>query len=155
MPVYRHHNKGWRVTVFHKGKRHDRVIHGAVELAEAKEEELRATLERADPSGPAKVAVDARHVPGRKVSAVIYFVQAASGPIKVGRANDAESCEKRVLSLQAGHYETLVLLATVPASRSLEIELHRLFVADRIRGEWFRPSQELLKFISQHTVRPR
>lgn len=39
------------------------------------------------------------------------------------------------------------LIGAVPGDRKMEIELHKRFAHLRVRGEWFRPNEELLAFI--------
>lgn len=66
----------------------------------------------------------------------VYFVQAGgiAGPVKIGIAADPES---RLVDMQIGNHEALVLLAAVPGSAPREKDLHRRFAAGRVRGEWF------------------
>lgn len=72
-----------------------------------------------------------------------YFIRAGQeGPIKIGKA---DSVECRLQTLQTAHYEKLVVLAVVDEP---ERSLHRRFRADRIRGEWFFPSESLLAYVT-------
>ncbi len=83
---------------------------------------------------------------------MIYFIQAGEGgPIKIGFA---ESVTKRFRTLQTGHHEKLVLLTYLDGNVRQERRLHREFRAARIRGEWFRPTPELLAFIAAPEVPP-
>jgi hypothetical protein len=76
----------------------------------------------------------------------IYFVQVESGPIKIGFT--IKKIRSRLHELQGGNHETLHLLGLIqPATKELELQLHRRFEAHWIRGEWFRPVPELLQFI--------
>lgn len=76
----------------------------------------------------------------------VYFVQAGEGgPIKIGFSSDVGS---RIAALQSGHGEPLRLLAMVPGSRPEEKALHGRFAPARVRGEWFRPTAELLDHIA-------
>jgi hypothetical protein len=80
---------------------------------------------------------------------VIYLVQAGkSGPVKVGWASDYGNVARRVGALQVGNHDELHLLATLPGGRDRERALHEQFASDRIRGEWFRPTPELLGLAS-------
>lgn len=81
----------------------------------------------------------------RDKSGFVYFIQAASGPIKIGRAADARV---RCAELQTGSHEELVLLATLKGGRVVERELHRRFAEHRIRGEWFHPHADILAHIA-------
>lgn len=75
----------------------------------------------------------------------VYFVQAGDGGnIKIGVSGNPET---RVAGLQTGSDEPLRILATIPGGRAVEKELHRRFAALRVKGEWFRPEQELLDLI--------
>lgn len=76
----------------------------------------------------------------------VYFIQAASGPIKIGRAADARV---RLAEIQTGSHEELVLLATVPGGRVVERQLHQRFAEHRIRGEWFAPAADILAEIER------
>lgn len=78
----------------------------------------------------------------------VYFVQAgdSNGPIKIGYSSDVA---KRVASLRTGNHLPITLLvefkhANAPA---LEKRLHEMFAADRLEGEWFNPSPDLVRFI--------
>lgn len=73
-----------------------------------------------------------------------YFIRAGTeGPIKIGKAN---SVECRLQALQTAHYEELSVLAVV--DDETERSAHRRFAADRIRGEWFFPSEPLLAYVT-------
>jgi hypothetical protein len=74
----------------------------------------------------------------------IYFVQAASGPIKIGMAKNAE---RRVRALRTSSHEPLTLLASFSGEPAIERALHRRFASLRLSGEWFRPEPELLRLI--------
>lgn len=76
----------------------------------------------------------------------VYFVQAATGQIKIGHSGYALS---RLECLQTGSPVRLRLLAVTPGSMVLEHELHRRFASARLHGEWFRPVPELLTFIKE------
>lgn len=77
----------------------------------------------------------------------VYFIHApAADAVKIGRAADPH---RRLQILQVGSPHELRLIgwmATTPDER-LERDLHGLFKADRIRGEWFTATVELLKFV--------
>ena len=73
----------------------------------------------------------------------VYFIQAGDGgPIKIGRAVDVI---RRLHGLQAASWEELRLLSATGAVT--EREMHQRFASLRIRGEWFKPSVELLELI--------
>lgn len=69
----------------------------------------------------------------------VYFIQAGYGAIKVGMAKNPR---QRLADMQVCTHKPLRLLAQFrmpdrQSARTLELELHRLFERERIRGEWF------------------
>lgn len=72
-----------------------------------------------------------------------YFVRRADGLIKIGFS---ERPNRRVRGLAREHGE-LETLAIVPCSVAGEFETHQLFAVQRVEGEWFKSSPELLNFI--------
>lgn len=87
----------------------------------------------------------ARHARKVKSDLFIYFIQAgANGAIKIGRTDDVYA---RLDTLQTANAEELRLLLFIDGDRALETTFHAHFVKDHIRGEWFRPSPELLQFV--------
>jgi hypothetical protein len=81
---------------------------------------------------------------------IVYFIQSGGfGPIKIGKTRN--ELERRLTALQTASSHPLRILATLddqPASR--ETELHLKFDHLRLKGEWFRPEQDLLDFIKYH-----
>lgn len=77
----------------------------------------------------------------------VYFVQTESGSIKIGSANNPES---RLRIFQNGSVEDLRLLGTMPGGLVREKEIQRQFGYLRLKGEWFSPEPELMKFIELH-----
>lgn len=81
-----------------------------------------------------------------------YFVQSVGGGlIKIGRAIDPW---KRLKHLNTCSPEELRLLAIMDGEDWPEACVHAQFARDRVRGEWFHPSDRLLKFIAKHGVNP-
>lgn len=80
----------------------------------------------------------------------VYFIQAESGPIKIGIALDPG---ERLAGLQISHFEKLTLLAAVEGGIALETELHRRFARFKIRGEWFERCPEIEAEIAR--LRPK
>ena len=66
---------------------------------------------------------------------------------KVGHARNPR---KRLALLQTGSPEPLKLLAVIDAPRHVEREIHELFAADRLHGEWFKRSADLLGYFTDH-----
>lgn len=84
---------------------------------------------------------------------VVYFVQLGiGGPIKIGRTDNLRA---RLNTLQTANHKKVVVLGLLRGQEALERQMHALFHKERMDGEWFRPSMELLRFISSNTVRPR
>ncbi len=76
----------------------------------------------------------------------VYFVQSEGpgGPIKIGYAQ----CPiQRLSNLRTSSAYELELLGVLPGEKFLEQEVHNRFRKDSIRGEWFKDSVELRKFI--------
>jgi hypothetical protein len=75
----------------------------------------------------------------------VYFIRAgANGPIKIGSANNVA---RRMNGLQTASPYPLRLLASIVGSTEDEFGLHKRFAADRLHGEWFTPSPDLLAYI--------
>lgn len=100
---------------------------------------IRATLARAADYRRRRAA---QPMPARRRDRLVYFIAAsARGLIKIGSAVDPAA---RLRTLSTGSPDRLHLLATIPGGEKRERELHARFAADRVRGEWFRPSANLL-----------
>jgi hypothetical protein len=79
------------------------------------------------------------------IDRTVYFISNASGTaIKIGVTTDLP---KRLLSLRIANPEELSVVATLPAMWCTEQIVHRYFSTSRIRGEWFRPTEDILEFI--------
>lgn len=76
----------------------------------------------------------------------VYFIQTAGeNAIKIGYAKEPQ---KRRAELQTGHHEELTVVGVIArGDMALERKLHDRFAKSHIRGEWFRPTEELLGFI--------
>lgn len=85
--------------------------------------------------------------PKGRVGSVYFIRSGVDGPVKIGFASDPED---RLKTLQTGHPEKLKILAVLP-DRTLhdETALHHRFTHLKMRGEWFRPGPDLLKYIEQ------
>lgn len=78
----------------------------------------------------------------------VYFIQEGeSGPIKIGYAHT--DVKSRMKSMQTSNSSELHLLATIPAKIYDERAWHHRFRNDRLRGEWFTPSRDLLVAIKE------
>jgi len=73
----------------------------------------------------------------------VYFIQAeALGLVKIGCGDDAR---KRLATLQVGSPDVLRLVGVFHAddAPAFEAHLHRTFGHLRVRGEWFRPDEQM------------
>ncbi len=68
------------------------------------------------------------------------------GPVKIGIARNPI---QRLLTLQVGCPQALHLVAVVPAPRCVERVLHTALAVSRIHGEWFEPSPEVERLVSE------
>ena len=86
-----------------------------------------------------------------KYPGYIYFVQGASGgAVKIGYAKDVAA---RLKGLQTGFPDTLMLLCAVPGKPKNEKELHEKYKEHALRGEWFKPSEEIMEFINKYKIK--
>lgn len=84
-------------------------------------------------------------------SGKVYFIQAAeSKRIKIGYTECKP--ESRLLSLQTGAHERLILLGFMPGTLKEERDIHKRFSVESLGGEWFSPSSELLKFVEESKI---
>lgn len=82
----------------------------------------------------------------------VYFVQQAStGLIKIGYTGNVE---QRVSSLRNGHGDLVLLAVIENGTRLAERNLHEMFASCRVSGEWFRPHDDLLRFIERAKTEP-
>lgn len=83
--------------------------------------------------------------PTAKWGHVYFFQQGECGPIKIGCSLDVA---RRFREIQTGCAVPLRVLGVVPmAGFAMERRLHDLLSADRLSGEWFRPSELLYGII--------
>lgn len=86
----------------------------------------------------------------------VYFIRAGmSGPVKIGVADDVS---ERVAALQTAHYERLTIIRTVAGGPETERAFHDRYSRQRIRGEWFQYSDDMLAAAPEpmaHVVPPR
>lgn len=80
---------------------------------------------------------------------MVYFIQSSEGSIKIGYS---QNIQKRLKSLQTNHSSSLQLLGIIKGDKQKEKEIHNLFKNSRIKGEWFFPSYQVLKFIKENTT---
>ena len=79
---------------------------------------------------------------------MIYFLQQSdNGPIKIGKTDNLKN---RIRELRNASPYSLNLLKTIPGNN--ERKYHFKFKKYQIKGEWFEPSEELLKFIDTNKL---
>lgn len=75
----------------------------------------------------------------------LYFIQDTEcSAIKIGRSRNPHA---RLRELQAGNPHRLSLLAVAEGRGEREFQWHRAFSADRLCGEWFAVTADLLEMI--------
>jgi len=74
-----------------------------------------------------------------------YLIQCGeNGPIKIGQSIDPSN---RLYNMQIYNPEKLTLLKT---TKTKEFVLHEFFKEDRLKGEWYKPSEKLLTYIQNN-----
>ncbi len=72
----------------------------------------------------------------------VYFIQRGDdGPVKIGLSKDAG---RRLKGLQTNHDAQLHIRRVFVGGAAEERALHERFAALRLKGEWFRPAEEIL-----------
>jgi excisionase family DNA binding protein len=95
-----------------------------------------------EPGSPARELSPITDLPKRPC---VYFIRSGmAGPIKIGHA---KALRARIHALSTAHHDQLFLLATLAGGAVQERRLHEKFSHLRIRGEWFTPAEDLLRFI--------
>jgi len=78
----------------------------------------------------------------------VYFIRAGESPEGAIKIGTSERVEARLSNLQTSCPDKLYLLATTPGNAATEARIHRAFADQHIRGEWFRPSTDMLFLIA-------
>lgn len=81
----------------------------------------------------------------------VYFIQMASGPIKIGFSDDPM---RRFQTFQIAHYEEMRLLGVIPGKIGDEKRIQREVRASLIRGEWYHPTDEVRAYLSKLVPSP-
>lgn len=90
--------------------------------------------------------VEHKPVESKQQGSLVYFIQGDnSGAVKIGITTDLD---RRLRELQVATAETLAVIGQVPGGREMERELHERFKDQRLTGEWFVPSGDLLAYIA-------
>jgi hypothetical protein len=152
MAVRQHPTKGdgyWQIVISNgrNSKQHVSLFKGTKEEAKRHEMFIKAGIWEGVyqniESSMSKMKYDEKKPP------FIYFIQQGnSGPIKIGYTKyDLYARFKR---LQTGNPLPLRVLAIIDgADTRTEISLHTKFSSCRLNGEWFAPTDELMKFINE------
>jgi hypothetical protein len=76
----------------------------------------------------------------------VYFMQQQAGEelIKIGFS---DLPDRRLSTVRRDEQEPVVILAVIDGGREVERMLHKQLEADRVRGEWFRPSDRVLEMV--------
>lgn len=78
----------------------------------------------------------------------VYFMRLGEGgPIKIGYVVDIINLYMRRSDLQTAVVDPIKILGIMEGGKTIEAELHRKFSHLRIRGELFRPEQDLMLHI--------
>lgn len=87
------------------------------------------------------------------MSEVVYFIQidGKDGPVKIGVTKDID---RRVNTISGSVPYSIRLLGVIEGGRRLEWSLHQRFSKYHIKNEWFRPVEEILQLIDNHTNVP-
>lgn len=76
---------------------------------------------------------------------MIYFLRAGENEhVKIGWTKDQSTLKRRIDSLQVGYPHRLAVIRTLEAERWAETWLHCFFINQRLEGEWFTFSSEML-----------
>lgn len=83
----------------------------------------------------------------KKATGYVYFIQGlCGGAIKIGYSKNPTS---RLKELQTGYPDTLTILYMLRGSGQVENFLHNKFEHLRLKGEWFKPDKDLIKYINE------
>jgi hypothetical protein len=82
---------------------------------------------------------------------MIYFIRCGDdGPVKIGYTDN--NISSRLACLQTSSPFKLKLIGRMDGSLEKEATLHKMFEHLRLEGEWFKPNDELLSFISEYRL---
>ncbi len=84
-------------------------------------------------------------IPNRRSSSV-YFIQAETGQIKIGRAFDVGARQSAMRTMSP---VPLTLLCAISGDMRVELGYHKRFAEHRLHGEWFAPHPDILAEIAR------
>jgi len=106
----------------------------------------RGAHEAVGPSPPAGAIV--RYAEETRLrNGYVYFLQGAK--TKLVKIGFSRFPQHRARLHQCGSPDLLKLVGLMVADRLAEGQIHRIFAKDRLHGEWFKPSPELLSFVKE------
>lgn len=77
----------------------------------------------------------------------VYFIKAANGRVKIGYSGNLERRVSELLRMHGGEF-----LGSMPGDRSVERHFHVLYRRQRLAGEWFESSDDMLAMIAALAV---
>jgi len=86
------------------------------------------------------------------IKSFVYFLRFGNSKVKIGTCLNVKS---RMQSLRSGIPGKARVYYVTPGGYALERELHKLFAADRITGEWFMYSKAIHDWIAADEERRR
>lgn len=88
--------------------------------------------------------LDSHREPTTKNEHVYFLLSKKSKTLKIGYSSHLSN---RIKSLQSSSPDSLTLPKAIPGSKQLEAELHKKFAANRLHGEWFSATPEVIEYI--------
>ena len=83
------------------------------------------------------------------MASFVYFIRSESGRLKIGTASDVF---RRLSALQTSSPEHLEVIGVCDGGRSREREIHSIFRAHRLSGEWFEETPAIREWIEDNAV---
>lgn len=84
------------------------------------------------------------------ITQYVYMIMAKEdNTVKIGTSNDPN---KRLKQLQTGNNKQLVIVGLIKGGQELEKNIHALFRESRIKGEWFKYTQEIEDFFYTYKI---
>lgn len=102
-------------------------------------------VQRAGINPDGSIFAELKQPPPTVGSCLYILATAATWPVKIGFTT--KSVSARIKALQTGCPDELRLICSAPATRLEEQTVHNTFAACRVKGEWFRASPQLTRFI--------
>jgi len=83
----------------------------------------------------------------RKRKRVVYFIQAKTGEIKIGVSTNLKH---RFSQIKVHCPVKIKLIGAMHEEKLTEADVHRLFKKYKLKGEWYKPDQEIFDFIDKN-----